>query len=69
MRVSGYSKSPARQMAQDIVDLATELGADAPVLESHLIQRGWNPTQIRTHNKAARALAARTLSQTRRAAA
>jgi len=68
MRVSGYAKSPARQMAQAIVDLAQELGADAQVTESHLIQRGWHPTEIRTHGDAARALAAQTLAKTKMAA-
>jgi len=64
MRVSGYSKSPARQMAQDIVDVAQELGADVQVLESHLIQRGWSPKEIRTNGQAARAIAANTLAKT-----
>jgi len=68
MRVPGYSKSLARQMAQDIVDIAEELGADAQVLEGHLIQRGWSPAEIKAHNVAARALAARTLNQVERAA-
>ena len=63
MRVPGYSKSPARLMAQDIVDLAKELGADAQVLDSHLIQRGWKPTEIKAHESAARALAERTLNK------